>query len=118
MKLTMDEELLRYNHYNLWNWLAKTGKKKHEAPMLNSLNRIAMDNEVSTEVSISIINDCFACGSDKSDCNDCPIKWSSVSNRCLGNNSIFRRWYYSNNTEDRKKYAAQIAKLPWRGVKP
>jgi len=131
MKLTMTEELLRYNHYNLWNWLAKTGAGKFDAPMSKTLSRWQFNEAIvlSRSLSVSAAYHCFACGASavangKRDCRECPIRWGIITSQtrnnvpCLQEGSLFRYWEYSETSKSRKHYAALIAKLPWRGKKP
>ena len=118
MKLTMTEELLRYNHYNLWNWLAKTGLDKKESPMMKTLARF-WANEFLSDLLIDVADvECFACGVGFSiyDCK-CPIQWITQKDAmpCLHNKSLYHKWEGATTIKTRKKYAAKIAKLPWRG---
>ena len=105
------------NHIKMWDWLAKTGKDKHEWPEWD-YNRGTIDD-------IPDSSECFACAESKGGmCQSCPIDWRpcGVCGECqrgdicfcLCESSLFVRWDLSKeDLETRKALAAEIRDLPW-----
>ena len=95
-------------HKELWDWLAKTGKRKADWPGWNNIGLA--------------LNRCFACEYCKNDCFRCPINWSEDEDRdwsdmnayCEQNSSPYFEWIATSVTEERKRLAAIIRDLPWR----
>lgn len=89
-------------HRALWTWLAKTGKDKSEWPEWE-FNGGAIE---------WTYNNCFACDECYMKCDNCPIDWGKWCCEEIG--TPFRKWESGKTLFTKKKYAAVIAKLPWK----
>ena len=98
MKPTKKQSILR--SIKQWGWLAKTGKEKNGRPGWKEYS----DRP----------NDCFLCGyagvrdglAGVIACRECP--YFKKFGACYENNEPFYNWYYAEDTEERKKHAAQF----------
>ena len=106
------EETIK-NHRKMWNWLAKTGKRyKFDTPEIQTFP--------------DLFNDCFLCeyskacnfGKGHGCCRFCPLEWPEIE-RCYGKDrqdGIFDKWLDTENIEEKKAIALQIANLPEKEV--
>ncbi len=106
-------------HIRKWMWLHKfPGKNKNDWPeFVKNGGKIP-----------HVTHHCFACGMAGPrdtragvDCSSCPFKWplskkheSILSAMC--EYSIYGKWIVG-TPKTRKKFAKQIAELPWKGPK-
>jgi hypothetical protein len=100
----MKRELAVKLHKEMWNWLSENpDQEKRHWPQWES-------NGGDVE---KIDCDCFACEENaygSNNCKDCMVDWGV--NTCESPGSPFTKWDYSDNEDERAKYAAIIRDLP------
>lgn len=110
MELTKKEALRLC--VKLWRWLSETGRQKAFWPGW----------EINGGKYSEINSDCFLCeyifqvtDPNKAVCYSCPLidLWGIDDNDnncpCMWKSSPYYKWYISFNSDDRKKYAKEIA---------
>lgn len=86
-----------------WRWMAETGARfTHHWPEWKHNG-----GECHAE------NFCFCCRDCGIDCDDCPVDWGGED--CCDGRTLYMKWSEAKTPRTRKKYAALIAELPWRG---
>lgn len=97
-----------------WAWLAETGdwNKGSFAGFWIGTDYGRLDPSVRYAFS----QRCFACGASMAKgkpCSLCPVIWGDGILHCCSDDSPFTAWRKAETAEDRKKFAAIIAKLQW-----
>ena len=91
-------------HRLLWMELAETGEKQKWTAKFWETHKIK-----------SITGSCFPCiwaEQQSLPCSRCPVIWGDVD--CDMPKSPYRKWYYAETIEERKKYAKMVLNCKWR----
>jgi len=95
-------------HYRLWDELSRTGGSTRS---WSEWDKTDYDRYYQ---GVLITNNCFACYVCNVDCKRCPIDWGiKKSMNCMHFGAPCYRWIFSQNVEEKKKYAAIIRDLPF-----